>query len=97
MLEIVGEYKVGGTFTCTKRRMVDTKGTLGAPCGTEVRMHGAFWAGQICPSPDCLATYHVGCGQDNRLRPSHGWYAADVAQKIRENIASNGGQYVPEF
>lgn len=102
-LEIVGTYKAGESFACTKRKILGERfdpeqgwiTDLSEPCSTEIAMHKYWWCGQVCPK--CLATYHTGYGADERLRPSHGYYPPDTAERIRANIAANGGQYVPTF
>lgn len=97
-LEIVAQYKAGDTFRCAKRLIVDAEtGALGEPCGTEIRMHGYWWCGQVCPNPKCLTTYHTGYGADNGLRDSRGFYPEDAKRNIIANIGRNDGQYIPEF
>ena len=91
------KYRVGETFTCTKRRWLDIQWTeQSEPCGAEIVIHQYHWCAQVCPK--CLANYFVGAGSDMGLyMDTAGYYPADTAAQVRANIAGNGGQYIPTF
>jgi hypothetical protein len=91
----VTRYKPGDTFASTWQLFDPVTGTLGPPCGAEIRMHGYFWCPQICPQ--CLASYFKGYGADDSIYPSQGWFDADAARRVKANIDRNNGQYIPEF
>jgi len=75
------QYRPGGSFKCFKRPLISIEGGKGPECGAEVLMHGFWWCAQVCPK--CLDTA--------------GFYPSETAQRVRETIAANGGQYVPQF
>lgn len=102
----VAQYRPGETFTCTRRqfdpRLADEQRARGEqpeglsdPCGATIVMHGYHWCAQVCPK--CLACYNVGYATDMGIYPDCGWFDAQTAVRVRENIARNGGQYIPEF
>lgn len=89
-------YVPGETFKCFKRPIISPDGERGPECGAEIVMHGYWWCAQVCPT--CLADYHVS-GASKQLigLDTAGFYPADTAKRVRETIAANGGQYVPQF
>ena len=89
-------YEPGKAFKCFKRPINSIEGERGQECGAEIVMHGYWWCAQVCP--ECLANYFLG-GTSQRLvgLDTAGFYPADTAQRVRETIAANGGQYVPQF
>ncbi len=97
MRTAAAQYKPGEIFTCTKRQFDPAQPDgIGEACGTEIRIHGYHWCAQVCPK--CLANYWCGSGTDFGLYADFGsFYPSDTAARIRANIASNGGQYIPTF
>lgn len=96
--EPVARYRVGETFTCVRRPVTEIGAelTFGEPCGAEITIHRFWWCAQVCPV--CLANYHVGGGSMMELfLDTAGFYPPDTARRVRDAIARNGGQYVPEF
>jgi hypothetical protein len=88
----VATFREGATFTCTRRTHNLDTGEYSEPCGAEIVCHGYWWCSFVCPA--CLAIYKVFSGND--IVAQHGSWFPDP-QKVRDNIARNGGQYVPEF
>lgn len=96
MRQAVAKYAAGQTFACVKMRNVNIDGSGGTVCGAEIRIHGFHWCAQVCPV--CLANYFTGHGTDYGLYlDTAGFYPADIAARVRQNIVDNGGQYVPTF
>ncbi|MBA2951417.1 hypothetical protein [Streptomyces himalayensis] len=89
-------YVPGASFACFKRPIISPDGETGPECGAEIVMHGFWWCAQVCPS--CLANYFTsGASSQHMGLDTAGFYPADTAARVRETIAANGGQYVPQF
>jgi hypothetical protein len=91
------QYVPGETFRCFKRPMTSVEGDRGPECGAEIVMHGFWWCAQVCPM--CLANYFTTRSGGPTLigLDTAGFYPADTAAAVRETIAANCGQYVPQF
>jgi hypothetical protein len=95
-------YVPGQTFTCFKRPIISVEGEQGPECGAEIVMHGYWWCAQVCPK--CLANYFTSRGYHGHRTyrtliglDTAGFYPPETAASVREGIAANGGQYVPQF
>lgn len=90
------KYEPGQSFQCFKRPIISPDGETGPECGATIVMHGYWWCAQVCPI--CLANYFTG-GASRQLMglDTAGFYPAETAARVRETIAANGGQYVPQF
>lgn len=93
------KYVPGQSFKCFKRPLIPVGSELvvGPECGAEIVMHGYWWCAQVCPS--CLANYYTtrGLGPVCVGLDTSGFYPADTAAHVRQTIAANNGQYVPQF
>jgi hypothetical protein len=89
-------YVPGESFKCFKRPIISPDGETGPECGAEIVMHGFWWCAQVCPK--CLANYFTsGASRSLVGLDTAGFYPPDTAKRVREGIAANGGQYVPQF
>lgn len=90
------KYVPGESFQCFKRPILSPDGERGPECGADVVMHGYWWCAQVCPT--CLANYFTaGASKTVIGLDTAGFYPPDMAKRVREAIAANGGQYVPQF